>query len=460
MQQSAPALNHGQGAQGAGGTSVNRAETMRRIGPALAGMGAFAVMAAIWLIAPHGLFYGIETQWGIWPGDYPFSDLEGVLSGIECQRSGINPYVANPCDTWHRQFDYPPAWLWLSVLPVTTGWLVPAGIALCLAFFASLTLLPPARSAMGARMVGAGVLSSVTLFAVERANNDLAVFILVAIGAALIARARLRADGPAGGGALPIAGYGAVYLAALLKYFPLAVMALALRERIAMLVALTLAALAATGLFVATHAQTLAEALGTIPFGSPFRMVYGAANLGGGLVMAGGAPSLGHAVTLVAVLAALVGGVAMGLRPAAARAIAPLNPAEQTFALAGALMVLGPFFTAQNIDYRAVHMLLMLPTLVVLRETGAPARYASLCWVALALLWMGFFRIKVLSLAYLFTGTAQHLIEAIPGFLLREALWWWLVVHSVALVTALLRDGPVFGWVAGKPGRAAWDQTA
>ena len=418
--------------------------TRRRTIPALAGLAAFAGMALLWITGRHGLFYALETLWGVWPGDYPFSDLEGVLSGIQCHRQGIDPYVVNPCDSWGRQFDYPPAWLWLSVLPVTTAWLVPLGIALGLAFLAALLLLPPARTAQGARLVGAGVLSSVTLFAVERANNDLAVFILVAIGAALLARRR-----PA------LAGYGAIYLAGLLKYFPLAVMALALRERPGRMAAIAATALGLTALFVATHRAELASALGTIPFGSPFRLVYGAANLGGGLVLIGAPVALGRALTLVLSLAALAGGVWLGLRPAAARAIAPLAPAERVFALAGALMVLGPFFTAQNIDYRAVHMLLMLPSLVILRETGAPRRYASLCWIALALLWMDFFRLKILALAYAFTGLAQHLIEAIPGFLVREALWWWLVVHALALVTALLRDAPVAQWAFRARSRAA-----
>lgn len=415
------------------------AETSRRLVPATAGLAVFAAMAFLWASGHHDPFFTIVLQWGVWPGTYPFSDLEATLSGIECYRRGIDTYVTNPCDTWGRVFDYPPAWLWLSVLPVTLQWLVPAGLVLCLAFIASLVLLPPARTVQGARLIGAGVLSTVTLFAVERANNDLVVFVLVAIGAALLARRRPS-----------LWGYGAIYLAGMLKFFPLAAMALALRERPARLLALAAAALAATALFIATHHEVLVSALGTIPFGSPFRVVFGAANLGGGLIMLGAPDRLGHAVTLAAILAALAGGVALGLRPAAAAAVAPLTAAERVFGLAGAFMVMGPFFTAQNIDYRAVHMLLMLPTLVALRDTGAPRSYASLCWVALAVLWMDFFRLKILTLAYTFTGMTQHLIEAIPGFLVREALWWWLIVHTVALTTALLSDCPSAQWLGSR----------
>jgi hypothetical protein len=389
-------------------------------------------MALVWLLAGRDLFYAIETQWGVWPGDYPFSDLEGLLSGIECHRKGIDPYVYNACDTWRRQFDYPPGWLLLSVFPVTTGWLVPAGIALCLAFLASLLLLPAARTDQGARLIAAGVLSSVTAFAVERANNDLVVFILVAIGAALLSRPRAG-----------IAGYAVIYLAGMLKYFPLAAMGIALREAPRRLALVAGAAIAVTGLFIALHHEELRTALATIPFGSPFRMVYGASNLGTGLVMIGAPEGLGRAVTALLCAGALGGGIALGLRPAAAEAAGLLSPRESTFALAGAAMVLGTFFAAQNIDYRAVHMLLVLPVLVNLRDLGTARRYASLCWVGLALLWMNFFRIKVLSVAYLFEGAAQQLIEAVPGFLLREALWWWFAIHLVALATAILRSAPV-----------------
>lgn len=405
--------------------------TRRALVPPLAGLGAFAVLAILWLAA-RPLFFAVETQWGIWPGAYPFSDLEVLLSGIECKRQGIDAWVVNPCDTFGRIFDYPPAWLWLSVFPVSTGWMNPAGIALSLAFFASLALLPPARTAQGSRLVALGVLSTTTLFAVERGNNDLAVFVLVLAGTWLLAR---RNEG--------LAGYALIFLAGLLKYFPMVAMALALKERPRRFLVLAGLSLALAALFAAAHHRELASAIGTIPHGSPFRLVFGASNLGGGLVLLGAPAWAGQALTAVLAFAGLTGGVALGLRREAGAAASPLSVPERLFFLAGALVVVGAFLTAQNVDYRAVHLLMALPTLIVLRETAAPRRYANLCWVALALLWMDFFRIKILAVAYLFEPPVQQLIEAIPGFLLREALWWWFVVHVVALATALLRDAPL-----------------
>jgi hypothetical protein len=229
-------------------------------------------------------------------------------------------------------------------------------------------------------------------------------------------------------------------------------MALALTRRPARLLAVAAASIAATALFAAATWGPLTAALATIPHGSPFRLVFGASNLGGGLILIGAPLLLGHATTALLIALGLAAGVALGLRPAAAAAAAALTPREKTFFLAGAAITAGCFFTAQNVDYRAVHMLLMLPSLTALRdthqrETGTPRRYATLCWAALGILWMDFFRIKILAAAYLFTGTAQHLIEAIPGFLLREALWWWLIIHTLALLTALLKDAPIVEWM-------------
>jgi len=411
----------------------------RALVPALAGLAGFLVMGALWATGQHALFNAAETQWGVWPGAYPFSDLEVLLSGIECKRLGIDAYAANPCDTYGRIFDYPPAWLGFAVFPVTTAMMVPAGIVLSLAFLASLLLLPPARTAASARLVAAGVLSSVTVFAVERGNNDLIVFILIAAACTLLARCRARWW-----------GYGLIQLAGLLKYFPLAAMALALMERPARFWQVAALSVAVTALFAAATWGPLLDALATIPHGSPFRLVFGASNLGGGLVLIGAPPALGHAATALFIALGLAAGITLGLRPAAEAAVAALTPRERTFVLAGAAITAGCFFTAQNVNYRAVHMLLMLPSLTALRDAGAGRRYATLCWAALAVLWMDFFRIKILAAAYLFNGTAQHLIEAIPGFLLREVLWWWLIVHTLALLTALLKDAPVIQWTKAK----------
>ena len=60
-------------------------------------------------------------------------------------------------------------------------------------------------------------------------------------------------------------------------------------------------------------------------------------------------------------------------RPGLRHAIAGLGEGERAFLLAGALLVLGCFVAAQNIGYRAVHLLLVLPPLLALRHGGAGA---------------------------------------------------------------------------------------
>ena len=194
--------------------------TVRRAIPALAALTLFAILAVLYLSGQRALYDHIIQLWGIRPYLHPFFDTRGLVSAIECLRLGVDAYVTNPCDLENRLYDYPPSWSLLTLLPVTQAWVEPMGMILGLGFIASLLLLPAARDRVGTLMVVAGVISCTALFAVERANNDIVVFILAALAASLLWRST----------SLRFVGYGLVQIAGLLKYFPMVIMAAAIRE--------------------------------------------------------------------------------------------------------------------------------------------------------------------------------------------------------------------------------------
>ena len=406
----------------------------RHILPPLAGAVFLALMAALYLGA-IALYRAIIIGWGIEPFAYPFVDTDTVLSAVRCLRAGVDVYVANPCDPLARVYDYSPLWMALAVLPVTRGWLVPVGLGIDLGFLASLLLLPAGRRWRDAVVIAAGVVSSATLFAVERGNNDLVLFALAA-GAATLAT---RSAG------WRMVAYVLALLAGLLKYYPMTVMAVALRERPARLVAIAVASIAATALFAALTWHDLTRALALIPTGSPFGVMFGAVTIPAGLaergVLTGGQAA---ALRLAMTLACLLAGGWWGTRAALEAELARLDDRERTFLLVGALLVLGCFFTAQNIGYRAVHLLLVLPPLTALAATG---RWRAPSIVALALLWSEAWRAGSLALgAALGSPTFERLFWI--RWLLREGLWWWLATLLVACVVALLRQAQTPRWAA------------
>ena len=409
--------------------------------PALAGLGAFLLMAALMLSGQTAHYEGIIKTWGVRPYPTAFLDTDTVLSAVRCLRAGIDAYAANPCDPELRTYDYSPLWMVMTNLPMTKAWVPWVGTLFVLGFLASLLLLPAGRDATSVKIIVAGVLSSTTLLAIERGNNDLVVYAVVAGAAALLERS----------GTLRKAAYALGTLAGLLKYYPMLVMATALREKPLRFFAVALTAITATALFAAMTWHDLTRALALIPEGSPFGEMFGVPNLGKGLVaMFGLDPMIGKLMRAAMTIGALALGAWLGLRPATSAALEKLDPRERNFLAVGALMVIGCYFTAQNINYRAINLLLLLPSLAALRGTDAPRWLRGAVWLALALLWADFFRTWIVLGGQQTGETLYALIYYGPGWLLREGAWWWMACVAVGCAVALLRDGPLPNLVLGK----------
>jgi hypothetical protein len=414
-------------------TRHGAAALLRKFTPAIMALIAVLAVAAVYCIGDKSLYRSIIMGWSIEPFDFPFLDTDTVLSALRCQRLGVDVYVTNPCDPLNRVYDYSPLWMSLARFPVTTAWIAPVGAGWGLAFLLSLCLLPAGRTWLDTALITLGCLSSATVFAVERGNNDLVIFTLAAAAAALAGRSR----------GWRFAGYGLALLAGLLKYYPLALMALAVRERPKAFAAVALVSVAAVASFIALDGHDLARALALIPTGSPFTAMFGAKTLPSGLVAIMSldvSPGAVAALELTLIAAALGLGGVLG-RAAALRAdLAALTAAEQAFLLTGALLILSCFLTAQNIGYRAIHLILLLPGLLALRRvTARPAVYTATVASLFVLLWAEGWD-HWLALILKATGLADEPSATIMVFawLLREEAWWWTITLLAALVTSLL----------------------
>ena len=409
--------------------------------PALAGFGAFAVMVALALTGQNALYEAIIKVMGVRPYPTAFLDTDTVLSAVRCLRAGIDAYAANPCDPELRTYDYSPLWMVMTRLPMTKAWVPWIGTLFVLGFLAALLLLPAGRDGSAVKMIVAGVLSSTTLLALERGNNDLVVFAVVAGAAALLGGSSVARKG----------AYALGTLAGLLKYYPMLVMATALREKPLRFFAIGLTSLAATALFAAISWPDLSRALALIPEGSPFGEMFGVPNLGKGLVAALGLdPTIGKLVRAAMTIGALGLGAWLGLRAATSAALNTLEPRERNFLGVGVLMVIGCYFTAQNINYRGINLLLLLPSLTALRGAAGPRWLRGSSWLALGLLWADFLRTWIVLAGLQASHAVYVVIYYGPGWFLREAAWWWMACTAVACAVALLRDGPLPNLVLGK----------
>ena len=125
--------------------------------------------------------------------------MHAVTAAVECHRLGFDVYVQNPCDVFGRVHGYSPVWLWLAVLPITTAWDNALGLGLVLLFLVALAFLPAGRDWRQTMLITLGAVSSATMFALERANVDLLMFVM----AMLAVRLRTTA-GQSGEGGFPV----------------------------------------------------------------------------------------------------------------------------------------------------------------------------------------------------------------------------------------------------------------
>ena len=119
----------------------------------------------------------------------PFVDTRFVLAQLECWRRGIDVYSVNPCDPLGRLQDYSPLWLRLDFIPADPAWVMPFGLALDLMFLAALFALPlPRLDRAGRTVMSLAMVSTASIFAMERGNIDLLVFALCVVVGHLLSR--------------------------------------------------------------------------------------------------------------------------------------------------------------------------------------------------------------------------------------------------------------------------------
>lgn len=389
-----------------------------RLLPAV-GLAALAIFTALFAISRAAYQHVISLWWARALPD-PFIDsVTGAQVG--CWQRGIDVYATDPCDPLGRLFDYSPLWLRLWFLPSDLKWTNALGLCQAVILMATLAVLPRARTRKDSAITLLALLSPASVWAVERSNVDLFMFVLAAFGILCLER----------GLPIRIAGYGAMLLGGLLKFYPAVLLLLLVRERTKTFIALATVAGAILAGFVLGFRHELARALANTPFPSPFDYSFGAAQLPGGLGLIAGWPGL-KLILLPALLAlCLLSAIRLARRADFSDALGSLSQREILCLLVGADLVCGCFFGTNNAGYRALYLLFVLPALLAM--TGLFRRVA---WAALGAMWI---RIPLAitgpehSEAWTQSGVAYLLF-----WLGREALWWWVVTVLLAVLVNMV----------------------
>ncbi len=400
--------------------------SLRSILPASVAAALVLLCDVLYLTGDRQLYAWLLNELGAAPYTFPFLDTHAVLSAVQCHRLGIDVLATNPCDVFGRIHVYSPLWLSLSVLPMTVAWTPTVGLILVAAFLLSLLLLPAGRGWWQVGAITLATISGSVAFALERANIDLIVFLFA------VAVMRLVALRPV----LRLLGYGLALLAALLKFYPAVLLLTAARERLGVFFAIGMLALITLAAFALSDLHDVLRVLASIPTTSYFdTYAFGARDLPFGLAEAFGWSKTSASV-LYAMLVCGVAGLAlrMSLRTPLADDLAALTEAEATSLLIGCVLVLACFFTAQNTLYRGIHFLFVMPALTALASPSKARQSHRLPMTAIVLI----------LLLMDWEPIRRHLHpDHVPLvnfylWLLREAIWWWVIAVLTAFLISLL----------------------
>jgi hypothetical protein len=138
-----------------------------------------------------------------------------------------------------------------------------------------------------------------------------------------------------------------------------------------------------------------------------------------------------HAVELVSLLGAFMAA------PLYAPALRAAEPKRAAFFMTGAITLVFCYFAAQNLQYRGVFLLLLIPFLYAM-ATGPRGKALLAC--VLYLLWEEFFRHLVAVLGIAALGPERAVYPEMLYWVLREFIWWWVIIQLGACIVCFVRQ--------------------
>jgi hypothetical protein len=414
-----------------------------RFGAVGAALAVFLGMSWLYASGDKELYENILRLFGIIPFRFPFVDISGSLAAWECARQGVDVIVDDPCDVLGRGYTYSPLWMAAAGIPLGVGDTMAVGWTLDIVFLISLYLLPPPQRPLELVLVVAATLSTMVVFALERANPDILLFLLV-LAAGLFSEGRLP---------MRLLGYFLALMAASVKYYPVMVLVVVFQERVSVfcLVGFVVVGLLAT--FCVGYHTEIARGLPNIAHGPYNTDLFSAQNLPfllGEAAASATSPLVGG-ITAGGLYAILVGACITILRRLLRfadlrAALAVLPYLERVLLVMGSAVIAGCFFAGQSIGYRGIFLLLVMPGLLAMSRpaaTGLRSLALGTAIVIVLLTWGEHLRLA-LHQALELSGISEPWVNEakIQFWLLRELGWWWAVSVMLAVIADFLRDSP------------------
>jgi hypothetical protein len=397
-------------------------------------------------------------------------DWEYTPSAVRCWTQGVDVYAGNRCYTATHDFwgfNYSPLLLRFTFLRYADGWTNLFGLCIATIYFLSLALLPLPRTATFDFVVMTlSAISSVTAFALERANLDAVMFVMIVVGIwACTKRLPVR-----------LGGYALITVAGLLKFYPMVALIVAIRERPAIFATVALAGMAAFGGFVFSYHEELVRVSHNFLAGILFYpLEFSVKDLPGGLGVitskvamrlfhqdATAAQASGQFIyysSLLLLIGSILAAAIWLGHSRLQRTMQQLEKGEADFLLAGAAIICGCFFVFENARYRGIFLLLALPGLLLLSHqlplSWARVALRRTCVAIVFVLWFPFVQGCVRATGAALAGIANLNGRGIDR-VLRVAMWgcdqlaWsWIVMVLLGVLGVLVVNSEMWAALSG-----------
>jgi hypothetical protein len=429
--------------------------------PASALLVFFAV-SLLYLYGDRSFYFTLLENWCVAPFRFPFVDISGSLAAWECARQGADVIISDPCDVLQRPYSYSPIWMSWSAIPLGVSDTPAVGWFSGLVFLLSLGMLPHPRRPLELILTLLATLSGAVVFAVERANPDILLFMLALVTA-------LSAEGGLG---VRLIGYAAAVLSGLVKYYPFVTLVMVVEERIPVYLSVSGAVVLVLATFGVVYHDEIVRGLPYIPTGTYIEGVFGAKNLPlqfGDMTTAALGPTsaLGTVVAAACAASLVLGVIAIGrcftIDGRLPAAMSALSFRERNLLVVGSAVICGCFFTGQNVWYRAIFLLLVMPGLFAIgREATSRRGYRWSLGTSIAivfLMWEECVRFDIERITAAVDLSTPYAAQLRFFFwLTREAVWWWVVAILTAILVEFLRRSAVVdeavSWLRRSGGRA------
>jgi hypothetical protein len=157
-----------------------------------------------------------------------------------------------------------------------------------------------------------------------------------------------------------------------------------------------------------------------------------------------GSPWLPPILALILLTATLTMALHIARRPDFRVSLAGLPDRTCRFLLTGGILIVGCFFAGQNINYRGIFLLPILPGMLALTQVAPSRALRHMFTLATASILCVLWEMTVRQTVANLFGVPPDSLPVYAVWVVKELTWWWLVTMLIAILIRFAAGSPAW----------------